>query len=185
MNLPEADERRLSGFSNLFRVRKPRPVGVVRDNGSAGHFSLARSDGVLDDWSIGKTLTGYSARKAQDRHVLCNVLDFQNPSLNSRQLLQYSIAPTTPGPEGWLLAPFQGAPNKAMSSGRGFFTTDCYLCITYHLGTPLVYYFSADYGHFDFNILYLLLWYGKDISVQYNHIGKFTSFDGALYLLFK
>jgi len=51
----------------LFRVRKPRPVSVVRDNGSAGHFSLARSDGVLDDWSIGKTLTGYSARKAQDR----------------------------------------------------------------------------------------------------------------------
>jgi len=91
-------------------------MGMVRDNGSAGHFSLARSDGVLDDWSIGKTLTGYSVRKAQDRQALCNVPDFQNPSLNSRPLLQYSIAPTTPGPEGWLLAPFQGAPNKAMSS---------------------------------------------------------------------
>jgi len=31
----------------LFRVRKPRPVGVVRDNGSAGHLSLLRNDGVL------------------------------------------------------------------------------------------------------------------------------------------
>jgi len=31
----------------LFRVRKPRPVGVARDNGSAGHLSLLRSDGVL------------------------------------------------------------------------------------------------------------------------------------------
>jgi len=69
-------------------------MGVVRDNGSAGHFSLARSDGVLDDWSIGKTLTGYSVRKAQDRQVLCNVPDFQNPSLNSRPLLQYSLAQT-------------------------------------------------------------------------------------------
>jgi len=69
-------------------------IGVVRDNGSAGHFSLARSDGVLDDWSIGKTLRGYSARKAQDRQVLCNVLDFQNPSLNSTPLLQHSLAQT-------------------------------------------------------------------------------------------
>jgi len=69
-------------------------IGVVRDNGSAGHFSLARSDGVLDDWSIGKTLRGYSARKAQDRQVLCNVLDFQNPSPNSTPLLQHSLAQT-------------------------------------------------------------------------------------------
>jgi hypothetical protein len=90
-------------FSILFRLRKPRPVGVVRDNGSAGHLSLARSGGVLDDWGIGKNLTGYSARKAQERQVLCSHLDFQNPSLNSRPLLQYSITPTTPGPEDWLI----------------------------------------------------------------------------------
>jgi len=124
----------------LFRVRKPRPVGVVRDNGSAGHFSLPRSDGVLDDWSIGKTLTGYSARKAQDRQVLCNVLDFQNPSLNSRPLLQHSIAPTTPGPEGWLLAPFQGAPNKATSSGRGFFKNSSRLNATWYYTVILSFY---------------------------------------------
>jgi len=41
---------------------------VVRDNGSAGQFSLAWSDGVLDDWSIEKTLpdTLY-ARPNRDR----------------------------------------------------------------------------------------------------------------------
>ena len=84
-------------------------------------LSFARSDGVLDDWSIGKHLTGYSPRKVQGRQCLCGLPDFQNPSLNSRPLLQYSITPTTPGSEGRLLAPFQGAPNKATSSGRGFF----------------------------------------------------------------
>jgi len=37
-------------------------------------------------------------------------------------LLQHSITTTTPGSEGTRLVPFQGAPNKAASSGRGFFT---------------------------------------------------------------
>ena len=94
-------------------------------------LSFARSDGVLDDWSIGKHLTGHSPRKVQGRQCLCGLLDFQNPSLNSRPLLQYSITPTTPGSEGTLLAPFQGAPNKATSSGRGFFTKmmlSVYIC---------------------------------------------------------
>jgi hypothetical protein len=51
-------------------------------------LSFARSDGALDDWSIGKHLTGYSPRKVQGRHCLCGLPDFQNPSLDSRPLLQ-------------------------------------------------------------------------------------------------
>jgi len=37
-------------------------------------------------------------------------------------LLQHSTTPTTPGFEGTHSAPLPGAPDKAASSGRGFFT---------------------------------------------------------------
>jgi len=103
--------------SPLFRFRKPRPVGVVRDNGSAGQFSLAWSDGVLDDWGIGKNLTGYPVRKAKQGQVSCSLLAFQNSSLNSRLLPQHSITPTTQGPDNWLLAPFQGLQTKPCPLG--------------------------------------------------------------------
>jgi len=73
-----------------------------------------RSIGVMENWSIGKRKSGCEG--------------FQEPSLNNNALtierallpsLQYS---NNPGSEGTLLAPFQGAPNKATSSGPGFFT---------------------------------------------------------------
>ena len=37
-------------------------------------------------------------------------------------VLQHSTTPSTPGSEGTRSAPLQGAPDKATSSGRGFFT---------------------------------------------------------------
>jgi len=58
-------------------------------------LSFTWSDGVLDDWSIVKNLTEYSAHKAYKRQVFCSLPDFQNLSLNSIPLLQYSITPTT------------------------------------------------------------------------------------------
>ena len=76
-------------------------------------LSFARSDGVLDDWSIGKHLTAYSPRKVQGRQCLCGLSDFKNPSLNSRPLLQYSITPTTLGSEGTLLAPLPGGSKQS------------------------------------------------------------------------
>ena len=37
-------------------------------------------------------------------------------------VLQHSTTPSTPGSEGTRSAPLPGAPDKATSSGRGFFT---------------------------------------------------------------
>jgi hypothetical protein len=85
-------------------------------------ISLTWSNGVVDDWSNGRNRTGYPARRAKHSQVLCRVLDLQSPSLDSRPLLHYSITPTTIGSECTLLAPFQGGPDKATASGRGFFT---------------------------------------------------------------
>jgi len=42
--LNQNDMRIRTKQSILFRLRKPRPVGVVRDDGSAGHFSFFRPE---------------------------------------------------------------------------------------------------------------------------------------------
>jgi hypothetical protein len=77
----------------------------------------------MEYWMIGvlETIVPDTLHPCSTQTVFVQPFGFQNPSLNSRPLLQDSITPTTPGSEGTLLASFQGAPNKATSSGRGFF----------------------------------------------------------------
>jgi hypothetical protein len=58
-------------------------------------LSFARSNGVLDDWSIENYRSGYPPRTVHGKPCWYELPCFQNPSFNSSPLLHHS---NTPGP---------------------------------------------------------------------------------------
>jgi len=88
-------------------------------------LSFARSDGVLDEWSMGNHHSGYTLHARSRGDGVGEAFPWlSKPFLQFYPIapvLQHSTTPSTPGSEGTRSAPFQGTPDKAASSGRGFF----------------------------------------------------------------